>query len=263
MGDPRQQQLPFALWTLNIIRTALKNHRGIELSKSAVCRLLQQMGLSPQRPTYSSYKQNPEAIQNYLNATYPGLLRKAKRIGATIYFVDESSVRSDHHRGTTWGVVGKTPVVKDSGDRFSVNLVSAVSARGAMHFAVIDGKMSTDKFIEFLISLRDDNRGPIIVIADNASYHSSKGVKEFVESTDGEITLAHLPPYSPELNPDEQVWNHAKSRLGRLFIDGKDAMRIAVVSIMQSIQQEISLIKSFFRLKDTLYAGVCNYLRNA
>jgi hypothetical protein len=56
-------------------------------------------------------------------------------------------VRSDNHRGTTWGAMGETPVVKDSGDRFGVKIVSAVSPRGDMRFAVIEGKMNSDKFI--------------------------------------------------------------------------------------------------------------------
>ena len=49
LGDPRQFQLVFCLWTLNIVRTVLKKEKGVELSKSAVCRLLQYMGLTPQR----------------------------------------------------------------------------------------------------------------------------------------------------------------------------------------------------------------------
>jgi transposase len=35
LGDPRQFQLVFCLWTLNIVRTVLKKEKGIELSKSA------------------------------------------------------------------------------------------------------------------------------------------------------------------------------------------------------------------------------------
>ena len=54
MGYPRQFQLVFCLWTRNIVRTVLKKEKGVELSKSAVCRLLQYMGLTPQRPIHRS-----------------------------------------------------------------------------------------------------------------------------------------------------------------------------------------------------------------
>jgi transposase len=256
LGDPRQFQFAFCLWTLSIIRGVLKKEQGIELSKSAVCRLLQQMGLSPQRPIYRSYKQEPKELEKYLKRTFPQLKRLAKRIGAEIYFVDESAVRSDHHRGTTWGAVGQTPVVEDSGDRFGLKLISAVSPRGDMRFSVIEGRMNSDRFIEFLKKLHRDAGKPIIVIADNASYHSSKKVQQFAQESDNSIHLGHLPKYAPELNPDEQVWNHAKARLSKLFIDSVATMKSSVLSIMRSIQKKAGLVRSFFQLKDTSYASI-------
>jgi transposase len=254
LGDPRQYQLAFCLWTLAIIRLVLKKEHGVELSKSAVCRLLQQMGLTPQRPIYRSYKQDPQELEKYLKRTFPQLRRLAKRIGADIYFVDESAVRSDHHRGTTWGAIGQTPVVEDSGDRFGLKLISAVSPRGDMRFAVIEGRMNSDKFIEFLQKLHADAGKPIIVIADNASYHSSGKVEKFARESQGRIHLGYLPKYAPELNPDEQVWNHTKARLAKLFIDSAQTMKKSVLNIMRSIQKQSWLITSFFQMKDTNYA---------
>jgi len=62
-----------------------------------------------------------------------------------------------------------------------------------------------------------------------------------------------LPPYSPEFNPDEQVWNHAKARLSKLPIASKEAMKDALTRILRSIQKSKSLIKSFFEMKNTKY----------
>jgi transposase len=255
LGDPRQFQLAFCLWSLAIVRLVLKKEHGVELSKSAVCRLLQQLGLTPQRPIYRSYKQDPQELEKYLKRTFPQLRRLAKRIGADIYFVDESAVRSDHHRGTTWGAIGQTPVVEDSGERFGLKLISAVSPRGDMRFAVIEGRMNSDKFIEFLKKLHADAGKPIIVIADNASYHSSGKVEKFARESQA-IHLGYLPKYAPELNPDEQVWNHAKARLAKLFIDSAHTMKQSVLNIMRSIQKQSWLIQSFFQMKDTSYAFV-------
>ena len=53
-GNPQQHCFEFCLWTLNVIREMLANERGIELSKSAVSRLLGHLGLSPQRPIYKT-----------------------------------------------------------------------------------------------------------------------------------------------------------------------------------------------------------------
>ena len=255
LGNPQQHQFTFCLWTLAIIRTMLKREKGIELSKSGVSRSLGHLGLSPQRAIYRSYNQNPKELDRYLKRTFPKLRELAKRTGAVIYFVDEASVRSDAHRGTTWGKIGQTPVVTDSGDRFGLRLISAVSPRGDMRFATFQGRMNGARFVQFLKDLRSDTGKPIIVIADNASYHRGKTVQRFIEASDGDVVVEHLPRYAPELNPDEQVWNHAKARLAKRFIATKDELLRNMRAIMRSLQCSPKLIRSFFQLESTRYAA--------
>ena len=254
-GDPRQYQLPFCLWTLGLVRLLLKRKFGIELSKSGVSRLLRHLGLSPQRPIYKSYKRNPKKMKQYLDQTFPGLWAQARRMGAVIFFVDEAAVRSDAHRGTTWGKIGQTPEVADSGDRFSLKLISAVSPRGDMKFNCLEGRMNGPRFVQFLKKLRADVGRPIIVIADNASYHGSGPVRRYVAESKGEVVVEHLPAYCPDLNPDEQVWNHAKARLAKRFVATKEEFKAALFSIMLSIQRTSDLILSFFQLPGTKYAA--------
>ena len=253
MGNPLNYKLPFCLWSSNNIRALLQKERAVILSKSSICRLLGHLGLTPQKPLYKSYKQDPEKIKVYLSKTYPEVVAQAKKYHARIYFLDEAAFRSDAHRGTTWGKCGETPVIKDSGGRFGFKLISAVSARGDMHFDVIEESMNADKFINFLEKLRQDAGCPIFVVADNARYHHSKKVQAFLETQLGEIMIAFLPAYSPELNPDEQVWNHAKAEVSKYPIKSKLDMEKLILSAMLSIQQKIELVKSFFRLPDTLY----------
>jgi hypothetical protein len=50
---------------------------------------------------------------------YPAIRAAAEDEGATIYFADEAAgVRSDYDTGTTWSPIGRTPVVKNTGNRF-------------------------------------------------------------------------------------------------------------------------------------------------
>lgn len=235
-GDPQTYKFPFCLWTLKIIREMLRRVHGIELSKSALSRLLRQLGLSVQQPIYRAYQQDPVAVEAYLGTRFPKLKRRARRLGAEIYFVDESTVRSDHHRGTTGGAVGETPIVADGGGRFSVHLISAISPRGDLRFQVIEGRMTAARFIEFLSKLRQDAGKPIIVIADNAGYHKAKAVQQFVADPDHGIGIEYLPAYAPELNPDEQVWNHAKRKLGQQFAASRDELKRLAINTLRSIR---------------------------
>jgi transposase len=78
--------------------------------------------------------------------------------------------------------------------------------------------MNGARFVEFLKKLRADAGRPIIVIADNASYHRSGPAQRYVAESPGEVVVERWPAYCPDLNPDKQVWNHAKARLAKLFV---------------------------------------------
>ena len=268
MGNPQNFQFDFCLWTLNIIRSLLEKERGVKLSKSAVSRLLGHLGLSPQRPIYKSYKQDPKKVEQYINKTFPELAKQAKAMKAEIYFVDESAVRSDSHRGITWGKIGETPVVKNSGSRFGLKVISAITPRGDMKFGFIEDKMNSKKFTDFLSKLQKDAGRPIIVVVDNARYHVSKETQGYLEENSDNIVMARLPAYSPELNPDEQVWNHAKARLAKLTVLNKQEMKSKLTSILRSIQRSKKLIRSFFRMdsaeyiNENLKKSYCEYFCN-
>ena len=255
LGNPSQYQFDFSLWTLKIIMDVLKERFGIKISKSSVSRLLSHMGLSPQRPVFTAVQKDPRAVEQYLRQEYPEILKRARKTGAKIFFVDEAAFRSDHHSGTTWALIGETPIVKESRGRFGYKAISAVSARGKMYFHTFSGTMNKTGFIAFLIKLRKDVGKPIIVILDRASYHRSKEVADYANSTDGEVVLEFLPARAPELNPSEQVWNRAKQRLGRVVIKDKEDMISWLRRVLHGIQRSNRIVKSFFQLKDTKYAS--------
>src|SRR5512133_2255843 len=120
-NDPRQLQFAFALWTRAMVRELIRREFGVRLSEVSVGRLLRKLGLSPQRPLYRAYQQNPEAVARWKAEEYPAIRANAAEVGATIYFTDEAGVRSDYHAGTTWAPVGRTPVVVTTGDRLGIN----------------------------------------------------------------------------------------------------------------------------------------------
>jgi transposase len=162
--DPRQFQFDFALWTRRIVRDLIRLQFDVEMTPQGVGQLLRRLGLSPQRPLYRAYQQNPEAVQQWKEDRYPAIREQARQEGAEIYFGDESGVRTDHHAGTTWAPVGQTPVVEVTGERKSVNMISAVSPGGTLHFDVFFGTCDATVFVEFLKKLMHDAPGPVFLI---------------------------------------------------------------------------------------------------
>jgi transposase len=255
--NPQQLKFPFALWTAAMVQTLIGERYEVQLSHSSVCRLLDQLGLSAQRPLWRAYQQNPEAVKRWLEKDYPAIRRRAKREGAQIFFADEAGVRSDYHSGTTWGRRGQTPVVSSSGARFGANLISAVSAQGQLRFMLTRGRVTAAVFIEFLKRLLVNAATPIFVVVDGHPTHRAKSVARFVAAQERRLALFFLPPYSPELNPDEFVWNDLKAHgTGRKLITSLSQLRQIIVSHMRQLQKLPSLVRSFFHAPRTRYARV-------
>lgn len=254
--SPQQLQFSFALWTAPMVATLIRRRFGVSLSRSSVSRLLGQLGLSAQRPLWRAYQQDPAQVERWLREEYPQIAARAKRQHAQLFFGDEAGVRSDGHAGTTWAPRGRTPLVSTTGARFGLNLVSALSPRGQLRFMVCKGRVGAKVFIEFLKRLLHDVPGRLVVIVDGHPAHKAKLVQTFVASVAPRLELFLLPPYSPELNPDEWVWNDLKNNgIGRKVITGPDQMQREVLAHMRHLQQSPALLQSFFQAPTTKYAA--------
>lgn len=256
MGNPLQFKFAFALWTRQMIAVLIQKKYGIKLSKTSVGRLLDQLGLTAQRPLWRAYQQNPEAVDRWLEEEFPAIKRAAARCKGEIWFGDEAGIRSDYHSGTTWAPKGETPVVKTTGARFGFNMISAVSPKGMLRFMVVEGTVGANQFIEFIKRLIHGSKRRIFLIVDGHPTHKAKKVKQFIESLNGQVSLHLLPGYSPELNPDEWVWRNLKSGvMGKLQHLTKQTMKMEAISHLRRLQKQPDIVRSFFHSKTTCYAA--------
>jgi len=255
--DPRQLRFEFALWTRELVRQLIEREFGVAMTRQTVGRLLRRLGLSPQRPLVRAYQQDPERVERWKQVEYPEIRDRAQQLGAQIFFADEAGVRSDYHSGTTWGEVGHTPIVRGSGGRVSLNMISAVSTTGKLHFTFAQGKVNAEVYIEYLKKLLHDVEGPVFLIVDGHPSHKAKKVKEFVASTEGRLELFFLPPYSPELNPDEWVWKNVKhDHVGKMAVHSVEVMRAAIEAAVARLVDSTEIVLGFFRDPDLRYIGV-------
>jgi transposase len=245
--DPRQYSFGVALWTRKLIRELIHREFGHELSLPTVGRILKKLGLSPQRPLYRAYQQNPELVRQWKHEVYPTIRAQAAAAGATVFFADEAGIRTDHHAGTTWAPVGQTPVVVGTGERKSVNMVSAVSPSGEIHFDVFIGSMNAQRFVEFCEKLLHDAGTPVFLIVDGSTTHTANVVKDYVASTEGRLSLFFLPPYAPQLNPDEWVWKNVKhDQIKRAVPMGQGHLFELAVNALKRLQRAPHIIRGFF-----------------
>jgi transposase len=254
--DPRAQGFGMALWSRALIRDLIKRSFGKDVSLVTVGRILGKLGMSPQRPLYRSWKQDPARVERWKREEFPAIRARAAAEGATILFADEASVRTDYHAGTTWAPVGETPVVTGPAVRHSIKMVSAIGRRGECSFMVHEGSMNAELFIEFLTKLVHDFASRIFLVVDGSSVHRAKKVTEYVKSTDGRLELFFLPPYSPELNPDEWVNKNVKhDKIARAVPLTRDELKAVAIDALERLKKFPEIVRGFFGDPKLSYIG--------
>jgi transposase len=253
--DPRQYGFDFGLWTRNIVAEMIGEKFGILLGLTAVGRLLASLNITPQKPLRRAYERDPQAVEAWLKKTYPQLRRRAKRLGATIFFLDEAGFTSEPGLGKTYGLKGVTPVVATTGQRQKVNAISAVSAKGGFWSQVYTGMFNASRFVEFLKDFRKGGRGRVFLVVDGHPSHHAKMVKSYVQETCGMLELHFIPPYAPDLNPDEFVWQHAKTNgVSKRPLKQNESLKERVKADLAAIKANPKLIRSFFHAPSVVYA---------
>lgn len=231
--NPLQLKFSYALWTLAMIRELIGEQFAVSLSEVSVGRLMRRIGFTPQRPLYRAWQQDREAVERWQRESYPEIARRAKRENAMIFFADEAGLRSDHHAGTTWAPKGRTPMVKATGRRFSMNMLSAVNNLGHFRFMVVEGGVNGAVFCEFLERLITGVDRKIFLIVDGHPAHKAKLVKHFLAKHKDRLELFFLPPYSPQLNPDEITWAHVKRNVARATVQDKEPMKKRILGALR------------------------------
>jgi transposase len=252
--DPRQYGFDFGLWTRKIISSLIEEKLGATVGLTAVGRLLYQLGITPQKPLRRAYERDPVAIEKWKSETYPDLRARAKRRKAEIFFLDEAGVRSDPVLGRTWGEKGKTPEVRTSGQRQSINAISAVNARGAFWYEVYSGRFNATLFEEFLRSFLRGRKRPAFLVVDGHPSHRAKMIAAYIQQLNGRLELHFLPGYAPELNPDEFVWNHLKHEgVSKKPLKQNESLRQRVEDDLANIKRRPALVRSFFGAPSVFY----------
>jgi hypothetical protein len=146
----------------------------------------------------------------------------------------------------TWGEKGKTPIVKTSGQRQGINAISAISNKGGFWYSVFTGKFNTDVFIDCLEEIIKYRKKPVYIITDGHPVHKSKKLLKFLESLEGKLKVFILPPYAPDLNPDELVWNYMRQiGTAREPLKENESLHIRTMVDMEILSQDKKLVKSF------------------
>lgn len=253
---PNDIEMPYFLWSREAVSKIIFERYKISLSKTTVGRYLKKWGFTSQKPIKRAYERNDEDVIKWVEETFPSIRKRAKKENAAIFWEDESGLSSENIAGKSYGLKGKTPVVKKTGKRFRCNMISAISNGGKLYFNLFDEKFDSDVFIQFLKKLCRESDRKVFVITDRHPVHKSKKVATWLTQNKNMIEMYFLPGYCPELNPDELLNNDIKSNaLGKYRPRTKDEMKKRVKSHLSMRQKQPAILKNFFHGKHVKYAA--------
>jgi transposase len=109
-------------------------------------------------------------------------------------------------------------------------------------------RVTAEVFVNFFERLlHDQGDRPVLLVVDGHSTHKARIVREFVEAQQGRLKLFILPPYSPHLNPHNQVWGNVKARVAKQTVANKLDLKQEVLGALELLRALPNLIAGFVR----------------
>ena len=165
-------------------------------------------------------------------------------------------LRSDHQAGRSYGRRGRTPVIPGTGQRFGCNMISTITNRGRLAFMVFGQRFTARVFVRFLRRLIRHVGRKVFLIVDGHPVHRARLVRRWLAEHAAQLRLFWLPPYSPELNPDELLNQDVKSNaVGRRRPADRQELIDNVRSYLWGTQRKPDLVRRYFQEAHVRYAA--------
>ena len=189
--------------------------------------------------------------------------KNAAGLGATLGFTDEAGFMLMPLVRTTLAPRGHTPVLthrashRDKVSAAAALTLSPVRGHVGLHCRTypdmyVDGEMYAWFLRECLLR---EVRGPIVLVHDNGRMHGGPAV-DAVRHDHPRLIVERMPPYAPELNPVEGVWNHAKDKeLANFVPPTVPALHDAVCGCLEHVRHDQPRLRSFLHATPLSWRG--------
>lgn len=151
-----------------------------------------------------------------------------------LYFQDEARFGMMNHLGKYITACGVKPIVTYQRVFKTTYLYGSYSPINGDSFVWEINGVSAEIFEVYLreFSLYKPKEYKIVVI-DNAGFHSTKNIK-----VPQNIYLLRIPPYNPELNPCEQVWQYIKNRFKNQRFETMESLKKWLNNMVNQMKNE-------------------------
>lgn len=189
----------------------VKDTFGILYTQSGMRDLLHRIGYEYKKPKL--VPGNPDIDAQEIFALQYEEFMKNKKANCEVLFLD--AVHPEHNTLAAYGWIkrGEKRELKTNSGRERLNLHGAINAESHQVTIIESETVNAESTIDLLNAIEQAYplSKEIYIILDNAKYHYSKSVKDFIKNT--KIKLVFLPSYSPNLNLIERLWKFFKKKV--------------------------------------------------
>lgn len=222
-------------------RRWLEKEHGIQKPYKTVWNWLKKLHgvLRVPRPSHS--KKNPDAAERFKSELAGKLEALEIKAGSRVkvWFMDEARFGLHTELRRVWTLRGQRPVVPRQIRYEWDYLYGALGAvSGAAHFAHLPS-VSLECDRSYLEDLAASNPGVIhVLVRDQAGFHLREGDPRLPER----VRIIDLPPYSPELNPCEQMWDIVKDETCNHVFATVGALRAGMRATLQRYWEDAKAV---------------------
>jgi hypothetical protein len=153
-----------------------------------------------------------------------------------VFFEDEARFGRINNLSRCWVPPGKRATVKKQIVREHTYVFSAVCPLAGESYSLISPLCNTAAMNALLQGLSSAYANEeVLVFADSAGWHKSKDLEQ-----PKNIHLELLPPYSPELNPTEHLWDYIREQKGfnNHHFDSMDELENHLEDVLKNLHQQ-------------------------
>jgi transposase len=254
--QPEQLGIAAPLWTRRAVAELIRQEFDIALALRTVGWYLQRWRFTPKRPRRHSRDQDPDEVRQWLQQTYPAIEARAEREGAEVYWADEVGVAADQQPARGYAPRGERATQEVPDPHLRVNQIAAISNRGHIRFMTYTQTMDAALFLVFLQRFLRGTAGKVFLIVDRLRAHKTAAVEAWLLGHRDRLEVFYLPPYTPELNPDEYLNNDMK---GSVHAQGlphsKPEERSRIQAFMRRLLHLPEHVMSYFQHPCVQYAA--------
>lgn len=220
-------------WTPSILARIIKEQYDVQYkSKTSLYIIFRQAKFTYHKPDKQYKNRQQDIIDTWIEKQRDFIKDALKEEKTEVLVADEMFLSTQTTTQKVWLPQGEFPRIDVSSKREIRTIYGFLNVKRGREHAFKTLRANSDETCKVLDQIGGIYRGKkIVIVWDNAPWHKSALIKSYLDNTKHRFHLIQLPPYAPELNPQENVWKWGRSEVTHnKFIENIDHATNAFVN---------------------------------